>query len=127
MLRLKILTGVIAVSQLILGALTLFAPAPFFLMMGLSAPAPDNQYMLAMLGARFVASGLAFVWLSRQAVPDRRWIRNMVFIQLIDLAAGVYYLAAGIVPLSVAGFPMFNAAAFSLLLWLWQPPKTAKA
>lgn len=122
MTRLKVLLWVVGISQIVLGALTLFAPTFFFETMGLSAPPADNTYMLGMLGARFLAYGLGMFWLARQAVPDLFWIRNMILIQLIDLGAGAFYLATGVIGLSVAAFPMFNATVFAVLLYLWSNP-----
>lgn len=121
MTRLKILLAVVALSQLVLGALTLFAPGPFFAWMGLSVPPADNQYMLGMLAARFLAYGIGFAMLARSAEPDPFWIRNMVLVQAIDFAAGAYYVATGVIGIEVAAFPMFNAALFGVLLWLWAP------
>jgi hypothetical protein len=45
----------------------------------------------------------------------------MLFIQIIDLAAGLFYTANGTVPLAVSAFPMFNATVFIILLWVWRP------
>lgn len=127
MTRLKTLLSIVAVSQFVLGAMTLFAPGPFFNWMGLTVPPPDNQYMLGMLAARFIAYGLGMVWLARQETPDRFWIRNMVLIQVVDFAVGLYYLANGIIGADVAAFPMFNAAVFAALLWIWTPATAGSA
>ena len=121
MTRLKILLLVVAVSQLVLGALTLLAPGPFFAWMGLTVPPLDNNYMLGMLAARFLAYGVGFLMLARSAKPDPFWIRNMVLIQAIDFSVGLFYIATGAIGVAVAGFPMFNAAVFGVLLWLWTP------
>lgn len=119
MTKLKVLLWIVAISQLALGALTLLAPATFFGWMGLSAPPANNQYMLGMLAARFIAYGLGMAWLARMRTPDRFWVRNMVLIQVIDFAVGAFYLANGTIGVAVAAFPMFNAALFASLLWLW--------
>jgi hypothetical protein len=121
MTKLKVLLWAVAGSQIILGAATLLAPGPFFAWMGLTVPPVDNNYMLAMLSARFLAYGIGFLALARSERPDPFWIRNMVVVQAIDFAAGLYYVATGVVAISVAAFPMFNAAVFGLLLWLWAP------
>lgn len=121
MTRLKILLWIVAISQLVLGALTLLAPGPFFVWMGLTVPPADNNYMLGMLAARFLAYGLGFVVLARSAEPDPFWIRNMVLVQAIDFAAGLFYVATGVIGWQVAAFPMVNAAVFGTLLWLWAP------
>jgi len=112
----KILLWIIAVSQLVLGALTLFAPLQFYGWMGLSVPPPDNAYMIGMLGARFVAYGMGMAMLALSSNPSRFWLGNMVLIQVIDFAVGAFYLAVGIVTLDVVAFPMFNAALFAGLL-----------
>ena len=121
MMKLRVLLWIVALSQLVLGTFTLLFPTQFFVLMGLTAPPADNKYMLGMLSARFIAYGLAFVALARAEIPDPRWIRNMVLIQLIDFGAGLYYVLTGVIGFGIAGFPMFNAALFATLLWLWQP------
>ncbi|WP_290781203.1 hypothetical protein [Hoeflea sp.] len=123
--QLKTLLFIVAASQLVLGALTLLAPGPFFAWMGLSVPPVDNQYMLGMLAARFIAYGLGMVALARAENPDPFWIRNMVLIQAIDFGAGLFYIATGVIGLEVAAFPMLNAAIFGMLLWLWTPRSTS--
>lgn len=122
MRRLSGLLWIVAISQLVLGALTLFAPATFFTWMGLTPPPTDNNYMLGMLAARFLAYGLGMIWLARSANPSLFWIRNMVVIQAIDFAVGAAYLAKGTIGLEVAVFPMFNAAVFGSLLYAWSRP-----
>ena len=118
-MRLRILLAVIAASQFALGGLTLFAPTSFFGWMGLTAPPADNRYILGMLGARFLAYGIGMAALARAADPSLFWIRNMAFIQAVDLTVGLFYTANGTIGLAVSAFPMFNAAAFGLLLTLW--------
>ncbi|HHS83176.1 MAG TPA: hypothetical protein ENJ68_06615 [Devosia sp.] len=122
MTRLKILLWIVALTQLLLGILTLFVPGPFFQAMGLTPPPPDNQYILGQLAARFLAYGIGMAWLARSPAPSRFWIRNMVLIQAVDFSVGAFYLFTGTIALSTAAFPMFNALWIGILLWLWQPP-----
>lgn len=121
MTKQSILLWLIAISQFTLGALILLIPQQFFLVMGLSAPPIDNNYMLGMLGARFLAYGSGMVMLARQQSPSLFWIRNMAIVQLIDFAVGAFYFATGVIGISVVAFPMFNAALFATLLWVWFP------
>jgi hypothetical protein len=126
---LKPLLWIIAASQLVLAALTLFAPLQFFAWMGLTVPAPDNGYMIGMLGARFLAYGIGMVMLAWASSPSRFWIANMALIQAVDLALALAYVGSGIVPIAVAAFPALNAALFTAgLLWcLRQGPATRAA
>lgn len=110
---LKPLLWIIAASQLVLAALTLFLPLTFFGWMGLTVPAPDNAYMIGMLGARFLAYGIGMAMLARASAPSRFWIANMLLIQLVDLALALLYLGNSTISLAIAGFPMVNAAIFS--------------
>lgn len=120
---LKPLLWIIAASQLVLAALTLFAPLAFFGWMGLTVPAPDNGYMIGMLGARFLAYGIGMAWLARAAQPSRFWIGNMALIQAVDLGLALAYVGLGLVPLDVVAFPAVNAALFTAgLLWCLRVP-----
>lgn len=121
MKKLQGLLILIGIVQLVLGALFLLAPQMLMGWMGLTVPAADAGYILGMLAARFIAYGLGMFWSARAPEQNLFWINNMILVQVIDLAAGVYYTAAGVVDISSTAFPMFNAALFIILLWLWRP------
>lgn len=111
------LLRIVAAVQIVLGVLYLAAPQWLLARMGHSPVAADLAYPLAMLAARFLAYGLGLAWAARDPAAHAPWIRLMALIQGIDLAAGVYYTALGVVPLSLSGFPMFNALWIALLCW----------
>jgi hypothetical protein len=106
--------------QIVLGLFYLFAPAIFLEAIGHSVPADDIFYPLGMLAARFLVFGVVFIYVSRDPVQHRLWIIAMIFIQLIDLAVGVFYTATDTVSLSNSLFPMFNATWIAGLLYLWR-------
>jgi hypothetical protein len=108
-----------------LGVLFLFTPKVLMGWMGLTVPAADAGYILGMLAARFIAYGLGMFWCARAPEQNVFWINNMILIQVIDLAVGVYYTTTGVIELSSSAFPMFNAALFIILLWLWRPKTDA--
>lgn len=124
MKKLQILLIIIGVVQLVLGALFLFAPQAIMGWMGLTVPAADAGYILGMLAARFIAFGLGMFWIARAPEQNLFWINNMILIQAIDLAVGIYYTATGVIDISSSAFAMFNATIFIILLLLWRP-KTA--
>lgn len=121
MKKLTWLLRLVGAVQIILGLLYLFSPAFILKSMGHSVPNPDIFYPLAMLAARFIAYGCAFIYIAKQPMQHRLWLKVMILIQALDLAAGIVYTAAGIVPLSLSGFPMFNACWIITLLWFWRP------
>lgn len=125
-MKLKVLLRVIGVVQLVLGAFYLFLPLQFLSMQGLSMPSADNAYPLGMLAARFLAYGIGMLVIANAPEKNSFWINNMILIQAVDLAVGVFYTATGIVSLPHSIFPMFNAALFIVLLSLWRP-KVARA
>ncbi len=127
MIKLIWLLRLIGAIQLLLGVLYLFAPEFLLQSMGHSVPNADIFYPLAMLAARFIAYGIAFIYISRQAHIHRLWLDLMILIQAIDLGAGVFYTFTHTVSLQLSGFPMFNACWIMLLLWLWRPTDTARA
>ncbi|MCA9936129.1 MAG: hypothetical protein H6662_16065 [Ardenticatenaceae bacterium] len=120
-MKLKVLLRVIGVVQLVLGLLYLFIPMQFLAMMGQSVPQPDIAYPLGMLAARFLAYGVGMFVIANAPEKNRFWINNMILIQVVDLAVGVFYTATGVVTLAHSGFPMFNATLFIILLTLWRP------
>lgn len=120
-MKLKALLIVVGVVQLVLGLAYLFAPHELLRWMGHSIPSDDINYPLGMLAARFIAYGLGMFVIAR--APNRHvfWIQNMVLIQVIDLAVGLFHTFAGTIPLKLSAFPMFNAVLIAVLLWLWRP------
>ncbi len=125
-MKLRVLLRVIGVVQLVLGVLYLFIPMQFLALMGHSVPHADVAYPLGMLAARFLAYGVGMFYIAREPEKQRFWIDNMIFIQVVDLAVGVYYTATGVLSLQLSGLPMFNATLFILLLTLWRPRSTTK-
>ncbi len=128
----KVLCYLIGVVQLVLGAFYLFAPQFFIAWQGLSEIGADIGYPLAMLAARFIVYGLGMFVIATDPVRYRIWADGMILIQVIDLAAGVFYTATGVVSIAHSGFPMFNAALFIIGLALLRrkgavaPAKTAR-
>ena len=121
--KLTWLLRIVGTIQLVLGLLYLLAPGAVLTAMGHTLPAADIYYPLAMLAARFIAYGVVLIYISNAATQNRLWIDGMILIQLIDLAAGAYYTAIGAVPLSLSGFPMFNAIWIIALLGFWRPQR----
>ncbi len=123
-MKLNVLLRVIGVVQLVLGMLYLLIPLRFLAMMGQSVPQPDIAYPLGMLAARFLAYGMVMLFIAHQPEKYLFWINNMLLIQVLDLAVGIFYTVSGSVELSHSAFPMFNASLFIVLLTLWRPKAT---
>ena len=76
-----------------------------------------------MLAARFIAYGIAFMYIATDVVKHRLWLKVMVLIQAIDLLAGLVYTLSGVVNFALSALPMFNALWIVILLVLWMPRK----
>lgn len=124
MKKLNALLYFIGFVQLVLGVFYLFLPMQFLGLLGHSVPAGDIAYPLGMLAARFLAYGLGMFYIARQSEKQRFWIDNMILIQIVDLAVGIFYTFSGTIAVSLSAFPMFNAALFIILLSLWRPKNT---
>ena len=98
----------------------LMFPHEFLHSMGHTIPMKDINYPLGMLAARFLAFGVGMFVIARNPVEHQFWIKNMVFIQ----AVGLFYTLNGTIPLSLSGFPMFNATLIAALLWIWRPQQS---
>ncbi len=110
---------VVGSVQLVLGMAYLFFPGTFLQQMGHSAAAPDLYYPLGMLAARFVAYGVGFWIISREAKEHALWVALMGLIQAIDLVVGIVYTATGVLPLQLSAFPMFNAVWIGITCTIW--------
>lgn len=125
MLKLKIVCYLIGVSQLALGGLYLFAPAFFIGWQNLGPITQDMNYPLAMLAGRFLVYGVGMFVIARDLEKNRFWLDGMIAIQLIDLAAGIFYVSIGVVPIADAAVPMFNATLFTALMFYVRKPAQA--
>ena len=87
------------------------------------------HYPFGMLAARFLAYGVGMFVIAGNPSKHEFWIRNMVFVQVVDLAVGIFYTLNGTISLSLSGFPMFNATLIAALLWIWRPkqPNASRA
>lgn len=110
---------VVGAIQLVLGLAYLFIPDVVLHQMGHSAVARDLYYPLGMLAARFIAYGLGLWIVSRQAQGHAIWVALMGLIQAIDLGVGIVYTAAGVLPLQLSAFPMFNAVWIGSTCAIW--------
>ena len=115
MKKLTILLRLIGVVQLILGAGLLFVLLVFTGWMGLSATQTDINYLFGMLAARFIAYSVGMFVIAREPEKNIFWIKNMMFIQIIDLAVGLFYTINSTLTLSVSAFPIINATIFAVL------------
>lgn len=125
MKKLRVFLMSVGVIQILLGIAYLFFPQQFLHALGHTVPLDDINYPLGMLAARFLAYGAGMFVIARAPEQHRFWILNMVFIQVIDLAVGIFYTLNGTITLALSGFPMFNATLIALLLWLWRPRAAA--
>ncbi len=115
------LLRIVGTIQIILGSLYLFAPTTFLVSMGHSIPEADIFYPFSMLAARFYAFGIALFYISKSPEQHKFWIYLLIFIQVIDLAGGLFYSISNVVSLSLSAFPMFNALLIIILALLWMP------
>lgn len=121
MKRTRALLWVVGVVQLVLGLGYSLAPQALLHWMGHSPISNDIAYPLGMLASRFLVYGVLLMVAARNPAEHRMLMLGMVWIQVLDLAAGLYFTAAGVVGIALSGFPMFNAAVIALLMWLWMP------
>lgn len=121
MKKVKVLLLVVGIVQIVLGLLYMLMPNATLHWMGHSTVADDIAYPLGMLSSRFIVYGALLLLASRSPAEHRLLIVGMVWIQIIDLAVGLYFTLQGTVGIALSGFPMFNATVIALLLWLWMP------
>jgi hypothetical protein len=118
MKKLRILLRVTGTIRIALGLFSLLAPAYFLESIGHTIPEDDIFYPFGMLASRSVVLGVMFIYITKDPMKRRLWIVTMIFIQLIDLAVGVFYTATGVVALSdslvrTLGLTGFSQAALT--------------
>lgn len=124
---LKILLVMIAISQIVLWAISFLFPQ-FFLevAMWLKSVHPDIGYPMSMFSARLFAFGIWIFYILKNIEKNKFWIDMMIFIQVFDFVWGLVYVLNGNVSLSAAAFPMFNAFVFSVLLYVFSRNNSIK-
>ncbi|OHV41515.1 MULTISPECIES: hypothetical protein [Pseudofrankia] len=87
---------VIGASQLGFGALFLLVPSIARHLFGLTPDAPAWAHWLnVMLAARFLGYAAGMFVASRAPRRHVAWINTMIFVQLVDWVATLYYLSTG--------------------------------
>ncbi len=124
MKKIKVLLWIVGLVQITLGLAYLLAPHGILQWMGHSTVLDDIAYPLGMLSSRFLVYGVLLLVAARSPAEHRLLMLGMVWIQVLDLAVGLYYTLNGIVGITLSGFPMFNASLIALLLWLLMPAPT---
>jgi hypothetical protein len=124
---LRISLYAIGVSQLLLGAAFLLLPGIIEGLFDLRPGAPAwANWLIAMLGARFLGYAAGLFVAARQPERHLAWINTMIGIQVIDWIATVAYLARGELRLAQVGIaaalPLFFVG---VLLW-WHPRRLSR-
>jgi hypothetical protein len=119
---LRICLYAIGTSQFLLGAGFLLVPRAIEGLFDLGPAAPPwANWLVAMLGARFLgyAAGM-FVTASR---PDRHlaWINTMIGIQAVDWVATLVFLISGELRLAQIGVAAVLPVLFIAALLWWHP------
>jgi hypothetical protein len=114
----KIVAYVIGVSQLALAAIYFLAPVWFVTWQGLTVPAADIGYPLGMLAGRFLVYGVGMFVIAQDPEKHQFWARGMIGIQVLDFAAGAFYVATGVVAIADAALPLFDAALFAAAIYV---------
>jgi len=109
----KVVVGMIAAIQFILGALMIFAPAQFADFSGLSEAPEWTAWLFAMFGARCIGYGIGLIAAIRSPYENRLWLQTMAGVQAIDWIATLGYLAAGSVTIA-----QVKTAAIAPLLFI---------
>jgi hypothetical protein len=121
---LRISLIVIGVSQLCFGALFLLAPSIAQHLFGLTPDAPAwAHWLVAMLAARFI--GYAAGMFVASGAPHRHvaWINTMIFIQLVDWMATLFYLSTSDLTFRQVSTASFLPIVFVMPLLWWHPDR----
>jgi len=124
MKKMAYLLYLVGAIQIILGIFHLFFPELFLKGIEHTIPQTDIYYPLAMLAARFIAYGIALIYIAQDPLKYILWIKFVVLIQMIDLGAGIFYTLSGYIHIAGSAFPLFNATWIIVLLLLWMSKKS---
>ena len=127
MRSLRISLYVIAATQLVLGVAFLLLPSLAERLLDLQPAAPAwANWLIAMLGARFVGYAIGMFVAARR--PDRNlaWINTMIGIQVVDWVATMAYLADGELRLAQVGPAAVLPVVFVAALLWWHPRRLAR-
>jgi hypothetical protein len=122
---LRICLYVIGISQFLLGVGFLLVPAAIEGLFDLGPAAPPwADWLVAMLGARFLGYAVGMFVAARR--PDRHlaWINTMVGIQVVDWVAAVGFLISGELRLAQVGAAAVLPVLFVAGLLWWHPTRT---
>lgn len=126
--QLRFMLRFVGVVQLFFGALFTCWPTGAATIFGLSPAAPDwANWLLIMLGARFLGYGIGTLAAAREPAANLSWINTMIAVQVIDWLATLGYLIAGSVTLRNVGPAAVLPVVFVTGLVYWHPRRLAPA
>ncbi len=124
---LRLTLVVIAVFQLVLGALFLVVPGGAADLFGLTPAAPPwVQWLFAMMAARFLGYAYGMVVAARDPLRNASWITSMIGIQAIDWTATLLVLSRGVLTLGQVTTAAFVPALFIAALLWWHPRRLSR-
>lgn len=123
---LRICLYVIGVSQFLLGVGFLLVPGAIEGLFDLRPDAPPwANWLVAMLGARFLGYAAGMFVAARRPNRHQAWINTMIAIQAIDWLATLRYLVGGELRLAQVGVAAVLPVLFVTGLLWWHPRRTA--
>jgi hypothetical protein len=123
---LRICLYVIGVSQFLLGVGFLLVPGAIEGLFNLGPAAPPwADWLVAMLGARFLGYSAGMVIAARRPARQLAWINTMIGIQVVDWVATLGFLISGELRLAQVGVAAVLPVLFVAALLWWHPRRTA--
>ena len=108
----------IAVVQIILGGVFIFAPDTFASLEGLPTAPAWTAWIFGMFGARSLAFGAGMLWALTDLRRNASWLVTMIGVQMVDWLATLWALQAGKVTLMQVSTAPFLPVLFILVLAL---------
>lgn len=112
----RITLVVVAIVQIVVGAIFILAPGAFASLLGLTAAPAWTDWIFAMFGARALGFAFGMLVALRDVRRHASWLTAMILVQAIDWAGTLLALSAGKVTLSQVSTAPFLPVLFILVL-----------
>ena len=123
---LKVVMYVWGILGLLWGLAFIFIPQMLGDMMGYEHGPAYVPYMLAALGASFIAVSVFVILAARDPVKHISWVKFSILWSLLSLVIGLYSIAMDYVTFNQAGMSVIIDAVFAALFFIFYPYKAIK-
>lgn len=124
---LKVLLIIIGVVYILVGLATIIIPDQWAALGGIEEISAYERWLLAVLGASFIAAGVWVIVAWRDPLRHINWVKFVILKSILTVVVGVYLITQDYVDFSQVGPVIILDAVFTVALLALYPWRAARS